>query len=162
MYSECILDDEDDGDLLSTSLASMLFDDNEDDIIAAAMVLSRTDGGDVRRNRKQKWRYTCIVWHAAHVVQLHQYLFQRTYRMLYIAFTKLQDLLSDRIQLNTCNTPVKDPISVQIVMASGLRWLAGCPCLDIRISMGISLPSVYCFRDMFLVFLLSIQLLSLT
>ena len=40
---------------------------------------------------------------------------------------------------------------MQIVMASGLRWLAGCPCLDIHISMGISLPSVYRFRDIFLV-----------
>jgi len=78
--------------------------------------------------------------------------------MLHIAFTKLQDLLSDRIQLNTCNTPAKDPIPVQIVMASGLRWLAGCPCLDIHISMGISLPSVYRFCDISV--LLSIHLLN--
>jgi hypothetical protein len=143
--------DEDDGDPLSSSLAFMLFDDDEDDIIAAAMVLSRFDGGNVRRNRKQEWRHTRIVWHA-HVVQLHhEYLFERTYRMSHIAFTKLQDLLEDRIQLNTQNTPVVDPIPVQIVMASGLRWLAGCPCLDIHISMGIRLPSVYRFRDIFLV-----------
>jgi hypothetical protein len=42
----------------------MLFDDDEDNISAAAMVPSRTDGGNVRRNWKQKWQHTCIVWHA--------------------------------------------------------------------------------------------------
>jgi hypothetical protein len=90
--------DEDDGDPLSSSLAFKLFDDDEDDIIAAAMVLSRTDGGYVRRNRKQEWRHTRIVSHA-HVVQLHHgYLFERTYRMSHITFTKLQDSLEDRIQ----------------------------------------------------------------
>jgi DDE superfamily endonuclease len=153
MNSECISDDEDedDGDLLPSSLVSMLFDDDDDDIIAAAIVLSRTDGGNVKRKRKHKWRHSRLVWHA-HVVQLHhEYLFERTYRMSHIAFTKLQDLLEERIQLNTRNTPGVDPIPVQIVMASGLRWLAGCPCLDIHISMGISLPSVYRFRDIFLV-----------
>ena len=136
---------------MSSSLASILCDDDENDIIAAAMDMSRTDGGNVRRNWKQKWRHTRIVWHA-HVVQLHhEYFIERTYQMLHIACTKLQGLLEDRIQLNTQNTPGVDPIPVQIVMASGLRWLAGCPCLDIHISMGISLPSVYCFCDMFLV-----------
>ena len=63
---------------------------------------------------------------------------------------KLQDLLGDRIQLSTRFSPGVEPIPVQIVMASGLRWLSGCPCLDIHISMGISLPSVYRFRNIFL------------
>jgi hypothetical protein len=63
---------------------------------------------------------------------------------------KLQDLLGDRIQLSTRFSPGVEPIPVQIVMASGLRWLSGCPCLDIHISMGISLPSVYRFRDILL------------
>jgi hypothetical protein len=55
---------------------------------------------------------------------------------------KLQELLGDRIQLSTRFSPDVEPIPVQIMMASGLRWLSGCPGLDIHISMGISLPSV--------------------
>jgi hypothetical protein len=34
--------------------------------------------------------------------------------MLHIAFTKLQGLLEDRIQLNTQNTPGVDPTPMQI------------------------------------------------
>ncbi len=137
-YSECISDD---GDLLSSSLASILFDGNEDEMFAATIVLSRTDGGNVRRDQKQKWQNTCIVWHA-HVVQLHhKYLFERTYRRLHTI----------SLFLYTRNTLGVDPIPVQIVMATGLWWLAGCPCLDIHISKGISQPSVYCFRVILLV-----------
>jgi hypothetical protein len=35
-------------------------------------------------------------------------------------------------------------------MASSLSWPSGCPFLDIHISMGISLPTVYRFWDIFL------------
>ncbi len=74
-----------------------------------------------------------------HVDQLHhKCVFKQTYRMSHAAFMKLQELLGDRIQLSTRFSPGVEPIPVQIVMASGLRWRTGCPCLDIHISVGIN------------------------
>lgn len=103
-------------------LLIFLFED-EDDIIAAPIVLSRSNRGNVRRNWMQKWQLLHLDWHA-HVVQLHHQCLRGHTECL--AFTKLQDLLDDRIQSKTHNTPGADPIPVQSVMASGLRRLAGC------------------------------------
>ena len=143
------MDSSDDDLLFSPAVCSIWFDD-EDEVVQAAAILrqSRNDEGNGRR--KRKWQHTRLSWDR-HVDQLHhECLFERTYRMSHTAFIKLQELLGDRIQLSTRFSPGVEPIPVQIVMASGLRWLSGCPCLDIHISMGISLPSVYRFRDIFL------------
>ena len=141
-------DDDDDDDLLFSPLCSIWFDDEEEVLQAAAILQQSTNEGCGRR--KRKWQHTRIAWER-HVDQLHhECLFERTYRMSHTAFTKLQELLGDRIQLSSRFSPGVEPIPVQVVMASGLRWLAGCPCLDLHISMGISLPSVYRFRDIFL------------
>ena len=136
-------DDDDDDDLLFSPLCSIWFDDEEEVLQAAAILQQSTNEGCGRR--KRKWQHTRIAWDR-HVDQLHhECLFERTYRMSHTAFTKLQELLGDRIQLSSRFSPGVEPIPVQVVMASGLR-----SSLDIHISMGISLPSVYRFRDIFL------------
>ena len=152
MYYYSSDEDDDDDDPLFSPIASVWFDDEEDEVQAAAIrrqqsTIAEFCGG---RKRKRKWRHTRIAWNI-HVEQLnHEGLFDRTYRMSTTAFVKLQELLGERIQVSSWNNPGMEPIPVEIVMASGLRWLSGCPCLDIHISMGISLSSVYRFRDIFL------------
>ena len=61
-----------------------------------------------------------------------------SYRMSHTAFVKLQELLGDRIQLSSRFSSGVEPIPVQIVMASGLRWLSGCPCLWYQLTVSIS------------------------
>ena len=143
--------DDNDHDLLfSSAVCSLWFDDEDEVLLQAAAILQQSciEEGNGRRTRKQQ--HTRFSWDR-HVDQLHhECLSERTYRMSHIAFMKLQELLGDRIQLSTRFAPGVEPIPKEIVMASGLRWLSGCPCLDIHISMGISLPSVYCFRDIFI------------
>jgi hypothetical protein len=69
--------------------------------------------------------------------------------MSHNAFVTLQKTLGERIVFNAGNALGVMPIPPEIVMATGLRWLSGCPSLDLHIAMGISISSVYCCRDTF-------------
>jgi DDE superfamily endonuclease len=143
-------DDDDDDDLLFSPQAALWFDDEEDDIQAAVISQHLQSTVVRKKTRKRKWRHTRIAWNL-HVQQLHhEGLFARTYRMSHPSFIKLQELLGDGIRLRSEHNPGMAPIPVEIVMACGIRWLAGGTCLDIKTSMGISLTSVYRFRDIFL------------
>jgi hypothetical protein len=124
-------------------------DDDEDDEIRAAAVMAASFVQSWMRNHK--WQHTRLVWEK-HVTQLHhERLFERTYQMSYAAFMSLKDKLGRRIVFcNKRSSPEYDTIPATTVMATGIRYLAGCPCLDIHISLGISLPSVYRCRDVFL------------
>jgi len=104
---------------------------------------------DHRQIRAPKWQHSRILWNA-HVVQLrHENLFERMYRMSYDAFVTLQEVLGERIVFNAVKSPGVEPIPPEIVMASRLRWLSACPSLDLHISMGMSMPSVYRCHDTF-------------
>ena len=47
--------------------------------------------------------------------------------------------------------PVPEPIYPELVMAVGIRYLSGGKCLlDLKNAYGLSLPSVYQTRDMFI------------
>ncbi|KAI2492014.1 nuclease [Fragilaria crotonensis] len=122
-------------------------DDNEDTLLlmlAAASYLLED-----KQTRAAKWQHTRICWDQ-HVVQLrHEQLFERMYRMSNNAFVALQRILGRRIVLIAYHSPGVMPIPPEIVMATGLRWLSGCPSLDLHISMGMSLSSVYRCRDIF-------------
>jgi hypothetical protein len=153
-------DDDDNDNLLFSPLCSIWFDD-EDEIIQATAILQQSSNDEGYGRRKRKWQHTRLAWDKQ-VAQLHhKCLFEQTYRMSLTTFMKLQELLGDRIQLCSRFSPGVEPIPVQIVMASGLRWLLGCPCLNIHISMGISLPTVYWFWDIFLAAVNSIPELAL-
>jgi hypothetical protein len=101
--------------------------------------------------RKIKWKHTRLNW-KEHVEQLlHEESFDNQYRMSLEAFTTLVDLLRPMItpniikSLNSC----PDPTYPEMVVAVGIRWLAGGSYLDLKTSFGISRSSVFRLRDMF-------------
>ena len=66
------------------------------------------------------------------------------------AFNKLRGLLHNKIMVRFERCPVQEPITPEIVMAIGLRYLSGGKCLDLKNVYGLSLASVYRVRNMFL------------
>ena len=84
----------------------------------------------------------------------HEHAFDRTYRMSVAAFYRLLDLLRD--DLMTMNESQHggyhdtDAVEPELIMAIGIRWLAGGSYVDIQHVYGCSIASVFRFRDMFL------------
>jgi DDE superfamily endonuclease len=74
--------------------------------------------------------------------------------MSFEAFSTLLDLLRDDLTTMTATqhggNHDTDPVEPELIMAIGIRWLAGGSYVDIRHVYGCSVPSVYRFRDMFL------------
>lgn len=102
--------------------------------------------------RKIKWKHSRLNWNEHEMKLLHEEQFNVTYRMSHEAFTSLVDLLRPEIvpnlvkSLNSCD----EPIYPEMVVAVGLRWLAGGSYSDIKNVYGISKNSVYRLRDTFL------------
>ena len=100
-------------------------------------------------SREPKWIHRRLCWES-HIAKLqHEKLFKRTYRMSVNAFRTLRDLLGPSIDLKAYRSPVPEPIYPELVMAVGIRYLSGGKCLDLKNAYGLSLPSVYRIRDMF-------------
>jgi hypothetical protein len=66
------------------------------------------------------------------------------------AFNKLKGLLGDKVKVQLERCPVAEPITPEIVMSIGLRYLSGDKCLDLKNVYGLSLASVYRVQDMFI------------
>ena len=102
------------------------------------------------RPREPKWTQPRLCWDS-HIERLvHETLFQRTYRMSLEAFRNLKELLGPTICLKAYRSPVPEPIYPELVMAVGIRYFSGGKCLDLKNVYGLSLPSVYRSRDMFI------------
>ena len=100
--------------------------------------------------REPKWIHLRLCWESHVAVLVHENLFGRTYRMSVDAFRNLRDLLGESIYLQAHRTPVPEPIYPELVMAVGIRYLSGGKCLDLKNAYGLSLPSVYRTRDIFI------------
>jgi DDE superfamily endonuclease len=107
-----------------------------------------------RRTRRPRWIHTRLNW-AEHLRKLqHEHAFNRTYRMSFTAFCKLLDLLRDDLMTMTDSQHGgyhdTDAVEPELIMAIGIRWLAGGSYVDIRHVYGCSVASVFRFRDMFM------------
>jgi hypothetical protein len=107
-----------------------------------------------KRRPRPRWIHRRLHWEE-HLRKLHhEQKFDRTYRMSYSAYCKLLDLLRD--DLMTACTGQRggyadtDSMEPELIMAIGIRWLAGGSYIDIRHVYGCSVASVFRFRDMFL------------
>jgi hypothetical protein len=105
-----------------------------------------------KTERKWKWKHECLDWND-HVAKLvHQENFDRTYRMSLDALNTLLEHLRPWIQpdlvksLNSCD----EPIFPELVLATGLRWLAGGKYVDLKEVYDYSTSSYYRCRDLFL------------
>ena len=84
----------------------------------------------------------------------HEHAFDRTYRMSVRAFYRLLDLLrgDDFVSMSEAQHGGyhdTDAVESELIMAIGIRWLAGGSYLDIQHVYGCSVASVFQFRDMF-------------
>jgi hypothetical protein len=83
---------------------------------------------------------------------LHENAFDRKYHMSYDAFNILLELLRPDItcnivkSMNSCN----EPIFPELVLATGLRWLAGGSYLDQKDVYSYSQSSYYRIQDIFI------------
>ena len=102
------------------------------------------------KKRKAKWEHERMSWHS-HVKKLcHEDAFEKTYRMSLRAFKKLVYLLESDVIGNFSKCGTATPIYPEIVLAIGIRWLAGGSYIDIRHAYGCSIASIYRCRDLFL------------
>jgi hypothetical protein len=134
-------------------------DDLETSLLIALMSIMPTT------ERLFKWPNTRLNW-VQHVLKLlHTKEFGQTYRMSHDAFQTLLDILRPTITVDVVksrnSTPSSEPIYPELVMHIGLRWLAGGAFADIRDTVGVSSPSVYRCRDMFIDAVLAAQELDL-
>jgi hypothetical protein len=101
--------------------------------------------------RRWQWRHK---WHLerisrqSHVKKLnHEIAFETTYRMSHRAFKKLTSILEIQIAGNYSKCGTSEAIIPKIVVAIGLRWLAGGSYIDICHAYGCSIVSLWRTRD---------------
>lgn len=101
--------------------------------------------------RREKWSHQRLSW-LLHVAKLQheEGEFERTYHMSLRAYNKLLDLLRDSITLDHSKAGGSDLILPELVVAIGLRWLAGGSYIDIRHAYGCSITSMFRLRTLFI------------
>jgi hypothetical protein len=125
--------------------------DDDDDELATLVIAEMFDD-----TRNFKWDHCRVSW-TDHVDKLiHEKMFDRTYRMSYESFCKLADMLRVKLTCDcvkskaSCAGTSGLPIFPELVMAIGLRWLAGGSYLDIKNAYRCSAASIYRCRNTFL------------
>lgn len=101
--------------------------------------------------RGTRWEHARINWEA-HVLQLvHENRFSTEYRMSLAAFNHLKDLLRPRLMRAANKSRSVHPVSLEVIVGIGLRYLAGGMLNDIRHVFGTSFTEAYrcvcCFLD---------------
>jgi hypothetical protein len=111
-------------------------------------------GATVGEQRAPKWQLDRLDW-AKHVDhQTHTDEFTKKYRMTLETFNKLLEILRPYITVDPIksqnSTPGSLPIHPELVMAIGIRWLAGGSYHDIKDFCGVSRSSFYRIRSLFM------------
>ena len=142
-FLEYLLDDYDDDD-----------DDYDDDVALFALVgaycSSEMSSKNCVQRRASFYVRDRLEWetHVAQLAEEGPQAFLRMYRLQPQTFTKLCSILDPFLRkdvVKACNRSGsnKGPITTEIALHCLLRWLGGGSYLDIRISVGISIPSFY-------------------
>ena len=102
------------------------------------------------KKRRKRWLHIRIDW-VKHVQKLeHERMFVRTYGMPLVAFQNLVSLLSPIVMRNTSRSRSSQPISVELIVAVGMRYLRGGEIMDIKNVYGLSKTHAYRSRNCFL------------
>ena len=128
-------------------------------LLIAAVALSFLESYE--RNSKPvripKWEHQQIDWNEHVTKLLHENRFHREYRMSLEAFNQLLELLRPSITVNVVKSNASSGlyssnqhIYPELILAIGLRWLAGGNLIDICHVYGVSYPSVYAITKTFL------------
>ena len=92
---------------------------------------------------KKKWKHFRIYW-ALHVKKLsHEIHFPTEYSMSYNAFTRLCFILRPFLERKHAKSRAKEKITVNIIVACGLRYLAGGKSSDQKHIFVLSRTEVY-------------------
>ena len=115
--------------------------DDDEDLMDLLLLYHVTDAfspaeNGAKRQRRPRWIHKQLNW-AEHVRKLHhKRAFDRTYRMSFDAFDKLLDFLRDDLMTMTATQHGgyhdTDAVQPELIMAIGIRWLAGGSYVDIR------------------------------
>lgn len=93
--------------------------------------------------RKARWTHQRIIW-SEHVEQLqHENMFCTEYCMSYQAFMKLRNLLYSELKRDERKSRSQEVVSVETVVGTGMRYLAGGLPRDIRHIFGLSRAEAY-------------------
>ena len=100
---------------------------------------------------KERWEHSRINW-SLHTAQLfHENRFAREYRMSYGAWEKLRSILHPFLKRNfNYSSRTFEPITVDIIMGVGMRYLTGGAIQDVRHIVGISRSEAYACLDLFI------------
>ena len=95
-----------------------------------------------------RWQYE-RQWHKLLEKLRHQGKFHTRFRMSETAFNDLVELLRPALKRVVYNSRSKQPIFVELVVAIGLRWLAGGSYQEIEDVFGVSTTEAYRSRNKF-------------
>ena len=90
-----------------------------------------------------KWNHTRIDWISHVDKKIHENTFERTYRMSFRAFRKLQFTLSSSLMKQESKCRTASPVPIYSIVAIGLRYLAGASYIDLADIHGVSFDTVY-------------------
>ena len=97
--------------------------------------------------RRTRWIHLRIHWNR-HVHKLiHENEFQRDFGMTLPAFNNLSQILKDSLTRKRPSSRVQQPVSIEIILATALRYLRGGQVCDLKTSFGLSRAEVYNCRD---------------
>ena len=101
-------------------------------------------------DKKKRWKHVRINWNY-HVNQLlHEGYFQNEYRMTYDSWKKLYNLLYPRLKPKRKVSPQDMPVTVQLIVAVGIKWLTGSDLNSCRHIFKMSRTEVYRCANKFL------------
>ena len=116
--------------------------DDDDDLFS--------DDYETSKKIKQRWSHTRQNWNL-HVAQLvHEGYFKNEYRMSFNAWNRLYAILSSKLKRKRSKSRSMYPMSINLIMATGMRWLTGIPMNGVRHMFKMSRTEVYRSSNLFL------------
>ena len=97
----------------------------------------------VNSERNIRWHHNRVDWEQHVIKLLHEKRFNNEYKMSYEAFYNLTDILSPCLQRQEYNSRSISPVSVEVIIGLGLRFLGGGNVSDIRHVFGTSRAEAY-------------------
>ena len=94
-------------------------------------------------DHSSRWDHIRIDWDYHVDKKLHEKMFEKTYRMSFRAFRKLQLMLSSFLMKNTLKCRSSHPVPMHSVLAIGIRYLTGAKYHDLADVHGVSADTVY-------------------
>ena len=119
------------------------------------------DDSDTDNFRKDRWIHQRVNWRK-HVGQLiHEERFAKEYLMSFTAWTKLYSILVPYVQRNAARSRSIGPVTVDMIMGIGMRYLAGGRVSNDRHIFGLSYAEAYRSINDFLFAVLDSPLLTI-